>query len=246
MSLSRMLLLVSLLLPLGVTQAAETSAEQAIRNSLAMYFPDMKPDSIMPTPVEGLYEVVFGPRLVYITADGRFLLRGSIIDLKNSNNVTAPRINAIKAAAVDAVGEANMIIYEPDKARYTISVFTDIDCVYCRKLHSKMADYLRHGIRIRYLFYPRTGLGSESFAKAEAVWCAEDRQTAMTRAKRDQAIDMKTCPNPVRDHLALGQMLNIHGTPALVLQDGEILPGYVPPARLAAKLAKRFPAQGGQ
>jgi len=232
---------VLLLFTLVVARAAEDAPEAAIRASLAVFLPDLKPDSISATPVAGLYEVVFGPRLLYMTADGRFLVQGSILDLEQNANITEPRRNAVKARAVDAIGEDNMIIYEPEKTRYTITVFTDIDCAYCRKLHASLDEYLKRGIRIRYLFYPRAGRDSESYAKAVAVWCADDRKAAMTKAKKGEPIAMKTCPNPVSDHMDLGRLLSIRGTPALVLQDGEILPGYVPPAQLAAALAERFP-----
>lgn len=241
MTSSRLLVFVLLLFVLVSVRAAENAPEETIRASLAVFLPDLKPDSISATPVDGLYEVVFGPRLLYMTADGRFLVQGSILDLEQNANITEPRRNAVKARAVDAIGEENMIIYAPEKTRYTVTVFTDIDCAYCRKLHASLSDYLAQGIRIRYLFYPRAGLDSESYAKAVSVWCADDRKAAMTKAKKGEPIEMKTCPNPVSDHMNLGRLLSIRGTPALVLEDGDIIPGYVPPSQLAAALAERFP-----
>jgi thiol:disulfide interchange protein DsbC len=128
------------------------------------------------------------------------------------------------------------VIFAPDKPKHTVTVFTDIDCGYCRKLHREIDGYLKAGIRVRYLFFPRAGLGSESFNEAVSVWCAADRQQAMTDAKAGKPIEAKTCENPVIDHMQLGESLQISGTPAIVLESGDLVPGYVPAERLAAML----------
>jgi thiol:disulfide interchange protein DsbC len=122
-------------------------------------------------------------------------------------------------------------------------VFTDIDCGYCRKLHSQIKDYDRQGIQIRYLFYPRAGMDSESARKAEAVWCAKDRHQAMSDAKRGKSVSYRRCDNPVREHYLLGQAVGVTGTPALVLENGELIPGYIPPNRLRRLLDEKFPAE---
>jgi thiol:disulfide interchange protein DsbC len=221
--------------------AEEDAAETRIRNSLAVLLPGLQPDSIRPTPVESLYELVFGTRVIYITADGRFLVQGKLVDLETRSEITDQRLSALRVAAVEAIGEDNMVVYGPADARHTITVFTDIDCGYCRKLHAEMDDYNRLGIRVRYLFYPRAGVGSESYDKAVSVWCADDRNAAMDQAKAGRDLPRKTCETPVEEHYALGQEFRIQGTPALVLEDGEVLPGYVP----ADKLAKALDTQKG-
>jgi thiol:disulfide interchange protein DsbC len=213
-----------------------TAAETRIRNSLGVLLPGLVPDSIRPTPVEGLYELVFGTRIIYITVDGRFLVQGKLVDLETRSEITEERLSALRVAAVEAVGEDNMVVFGPADARHTITVFTDIDCGYCRKLHAEMDDYNRLGIRVRYLFYPRAGVGSESYDKAVSVWCADDRNAAMDVAKAGREVPRKTCEAPVQEHYALGQEFRIQGTPALVLEDGEVLPGYVPADKLAKAL----------
>ena len=221
--------------------ADEDTAETRIRNSLGVLLPGLVPDSIRPTPIEGMYELAFGPRIVYITADGRFLVQGKLVDLETRSEITEERLAALRVAAVEAVGEDNMVVFGPADPRHTITVFTDIDCGYCRKLHSEMDDYERLGIRVRYLFYPRAGVGSESYDKAVSVWCADDRNAAMDLAKAGREVPRKTCETPVEEHYALGQDFRIQGTPALVLDDGEVLPGYVP----ADKLAKALDSKKG-
>lgn len=237
---TRMMLAASLLLGSSAVMAeAADPAIEAIRASLAKTMPTLKTDSIEPSPVPGLYEVMVGPRLIYISGDGKYLMMGEMTDLATGDNLSEPKMRAANLAAVNGAGEENMVIFGPDDAKHTISVFTDIDCGYCRKLHSEMDAYNAAGIRVRYLFYPRAGVGSEAYNKGVSVWCADDRRQAMTDAKSGKKLEAKTCPNPVSDHYELGQLLSLRGTPALVLDDGEMVPGYVPANRLKLMLDER-------
>jgi thiol:disulfide interchange protein DsbC len=223
----------------GTAPAAEDPAAERIRNSLAVLLPTIAPDSVRATPVPGLYEVAFGPRLVYVSEDGRFLVQGSIVDLEKRENITEPRLADIKRATLEAVGEENMLSFGPADARYTISVFTDIDCGYCRKLHEEVGAFNEAGIRVRYLFYPRAGQGSPSYAKAVSSWCADDPKKTFTEAKQGKEIPAKSCDNPVDEHLELGRQFGVQGTPTIILDDGESLPGYVPAGRLKQLLESR-------
>ena len=222
-----------------MAEEKDASGVQKVRQNLAEMLPGLTLGDINPTPAAGLYEVMVGQRIIYVTEDGRYLVQGSLIDLKEKKNLTEPRLNSIKASAVAAVGEDNMVIFGPQDAKHTITVFTDIDCGYCRKLHSEMAGYNDEGIRIRYLFYPRAGLNSSSYRKAVTVWCSDDRKDAMTQSKSGVTLDEKSCANPVSNHLELGEQLGVSGTPAMVLESGEMIPGYVPPKRLSALLEKK-------
>lgn len=223
----------------AVHAAVDPDVEKRIRNALAMLLPGLTPDEVRATPIDNLYEVTFGTRLVYITPDARFLLQGKIIDLETRTEITDQRLSELKLAALAEVGEDRMVSYGPADARHTITVFTDIDCGFCRKLHAEMASYGQQGIRIRYLFYPRAGLGSPSYVKAVSVWCADDRKAAMDAAKAGRDIPVRECENPVAEHHALGDAIGIRGTPALVLDDGEVLPGYVPADKLRRALDQR-------
>ncbi len=216
----------------GAALAEEAERMAQVKERIEGLFPGTPADKINPSPVEGIFEVMIGPKVVYVSGDGRFLLRGDIIDLETQKNLTEPRQNEAQAAAVAAVGEDNMIIFGDKGAKHEITVFTDIDCGYCRKLHDEMEAYNEEGIRVRYLFFPRAGINSDSYNKAVSVWCADDRNKAMTMAKSGQEVESKRCENPVQEHMALGQVLSVRGTPALVLEDGRMLPGYVPAKRL--------------
>jgi len=222
----------------------DATIEKRIRGSLQALLPNLVPDDVRKTPVKDLYEVTVGTRVIYLTGDGRFLLQGSLIDLKTRTEITAQRLSALKLSALAKVGEDSMVIFGPKDAKHTVTVFTDIDCGYCRKMHGDMAQYTDQGIRIRYLFYPRAGVGSDSYDKAVSVWCADDRNAAMDTAKAGRPVEKRSCDNPVAQHHALGQALGLQGTPSIILQDGQTLPGYVPADRLRELLDQRLAALG--
>jgi len=212
---------------------ADRAADEAsIRQALG----DVKPASVEPTPVAGLYEVVVGSNVVYMSADGRYMLQGELVDVQNHVSLTEPRRRQVTRTAIDSIGEDKMIVFKPEKVEHVVTVFTDIDCGYCRKLHNEMDQYLNEGIKVRYMMFPRAGVGSESYKKAVAVWCAEDRNGAMTDAKTGKAVEMKSCDNPIDQHMELVRQLGARGTPFIVLEDGSTQPGYVPAKRLSQLL----------
>jgi len=217
----------------GSSVLADRAADEAsIRQALG----DVKPASVEPTPVAGVYEVVVGSSVVYMSADGRYMLQGELVDVQNRVSLTEPRRRQVTRTVIDSVGEDKMIVFKPEKEKHAVTVFTDIDCGYCRKLHNEMDQYLNAGIKVRYMMFPRAGVGSESYKKAVAVWCAEDRNGAMTDAKNGKAVEMKSCDNPIDQHMDLVRQLGARGTPFIVLEDGSTQPGYVPAKRLSKLL----------
>jgi len=215
---------------------AEKTDLATARKNIAKLFNGVTADKIMPSPIDGLYQVSVPPRLFYVSANGRYIVKGDLIDTVANENVSRVARNQSRKMAIDAVDEDSMIIFGDKSLKHTVTVFTDIDCGYCRKLHSEVKKYNDLGIRIRYMFYPRAGIGSSSFKKAEAVWCSKDKAKAMTEAKNNIAVKSEKCKNPVAQQYTLGQMMGINGTPALVLEDGTVIPGYIPAARLSEGL----------
>ena len=193
-----------------------------------------KLDDLRPSPVPGMFEYSQGAEISYITADGKFFFDGNVYDMTTRENLTEVRRNQARVALINAVPESQMLIFSPKNPTYTITVFTDVDCQYCRKLHSEMAELNKLGIRVRYMFYPRTGPNTESWRKAEVVWCSADRNEALTRAKAGGALDMnKTCgATPVAREYALGQSIGVRGTPEIVTESGDVINGYMPPQEL--------------
>jgi thiol:disulfide interchange protein DsbC len=212
--------------------ADQAADEAAIRKTLGQ----VKADVIAPTPVPGIYEVVSGSHVVYMSADGRYMFQGELMDMLTRVSLTEPRRRETTLAMIEAVDEAQMIIYEPKKTRHTITVFTDIDCGYCRKLHNEMDEYLDAGFRVRYMMFPRAGKGSSAYKKAVAVFCADDRNKALTDAKNGKSIDMKTCDTPIDIHMTLVEQLGARGTPFIIFENGQTQPGYVPAKQMAKVL----------
>jgi thiol:disulfide interchange protein DsbC len=197
-----------------------------------------KLEDLRPSPVPGIYQFVQGADVSYLTADGKFFIDGNVYDMKSRANLTEELRAHARMALVGAVPESEMLIFSPPNPRYTITVFTDVDCAYCRKLHGDMAELNRLGIRVRYLFYPRTGPNTESWHKAEVVWCSPNRNDALTRAKAGAALDLnKTCgATPVKREYDLGQAVGVRGTPAILTDSGEFIAGYMPPRELLEQI----------
>ena len=207
------------------------------RALIASKVPGAKAEDVRATPIPGLYEVMRGTDAAYITADGKYAIAGDLFDLRSNVNLTDNERRAARLKLLDQIPESQMVIFGAKSEPHTITVFTDVDCPYCRKLHSQIADYNRLGIRVRYMFYPRTGPNTPSWTRAEEVWCSSDRHTALTEAKLGETLHVKVCPNtPVAREYELGRELNIEGTPAIVLGNGDMLPGYVSPTELAQLL----------
>ncbi len=200
--------------------------------------PGAKLEDLRPSPVPGLYEFMQGAELSYLTADGKFFIDGNIYDMDTRQNLSEAQRAQARLALIAAVPESQMIIFTPENPRYTITVFTDVDCGYCRKLHSEIAEINKLGVRVRYMSYPRTGPGTESWHRAEAVWCAGNRNEALTRAKAGAAVDTtKICPsNPVEREYALGQAVGVRGTPTIVSDTGDLISGYMPARELVQQL----------
>lgn len=217
---------------------AVAQADEDPRAVIAKQFPGTRVEDIRPTPVAGLYELSRGTEIVYVTADGKYALNGDLINTSNNDNISEGHRRATRAKLINAIPESEMLVFGPRDPKYTVTVFTDVDCAYCRQLHSQIADYNRLGIRVRYLFYPRTGPNTESWTKAEEVWCSSNRNEALTLAKRGLPIKAKACPNPVARHYALGQDFALQGTPAIVLANGDLIGGYMTPVELAKELQK--------
>lgn len=227
---------VALVASLGLSMQAANADEAAIRQSITKSMPSVKIESVKPSEVKGLYEVIVGSSILYVSEDGKYLLQGRLIDVDAHKDLTEEKLGGTRKLAIEKVGQDNMIVFKPKIAKYKVSVFTDIDCGYCRKLHSEIDQYLAEGITIQYLFFPRAGKGSDSYNKAVSVWCAKDRNAALTAAKKDQKIEAKTCDNPVDEHMQLGADFDVKGTPMIVTEKGNIYPGYLPAKQLVELL----------
>jgi thiol:disulfide interchange protein DsbC len=212
---------------------------EAVKKSLTKALPDISISEIKPSPIAGVYEVVADLQVIYVTADGKFLLMGDLVDLGTRSNLSAVKRSGLTKHAIDAIGEANMVVIGPANAKHTITVFTDVDCPYCAKLHLEVPQLVKEGVKVRYLLYPRTGIGSDTYNRSVAAWCSKEPATAIGTLKAGGKIEMKTCANPVKRHYELGQALHISGTPTIILDNGKIIPGYMPAANLLSMLGMK-------
>lgn len=229
-------LLISLVfMPFGA-YAGEKEDIKAIKAVFNNIMPGSTPDIVSPSALDGLYEVVFGAQVLYMSPDGRYVIQGDLIDLVKKENITESARSVQRAKLVKGIEDGTSIIFEPIEVRHTITVFTDIDCGYCRKLHREIEQYMEQGIRVRYLAFPRSGVNTKSYYKAVTVWCSDDKQKALTDAKSGVAQETKECENPVSKHMKLAEQFGVSGTPTIVFENGDVVPGYVPAARLSKML----------
>lgn len=214
-------------------------AEADPRDAIAERLPGVKAEDVHDTPVPGLYEVAVGANVVYLSSEGRYLLQGELVDLEGNANLTEVRRGVLRRAVLNKMGKDRMIVFSPETVKHSVTVFTDIDCAYCRKLHREMADLNSLGIEVRYLFWPRSGPNTESWAKAERVWCSDDRNAALTLAKAGNPVRGEVCDGtPITDHYKLGRDVGLRGTPAIITENGRLISGYLPAPQLAAELDK--------
>lgn len=219
--------------------AVSALAEELTKEELATQLNGIEVSDISDSPVPGIYQVAIGANVAYVTTDGRYIIRGDIYDMETSANLTEDTRAQARVAMLDSVDPASMIVFKPadGNVKHTVTIFTDIDCGYCRQFHREIDKVTALGIEVHYLFYPRTGPNTESWTKADHVWCAADHNQALTRAKLGGEVPDASCGNtPVEAHYTLGQRIGVRGTPAVFNEAGELIGGYLPPAELAKVL----------
>ena len=222
------------ILPLAHVPAAEIPA--ALAEVLADVFAGEVPDEVVPAELDGFYQVVRGQNVFYFSADGRYALRGDLFDIEQGRNLSEERRGQARLDVLGELGEESMIVFAPSPAKYAVTVFTDVDCGFCAQLHRQIVDYNRLGITVRYVAYPRAGIPSPTYDKMVSVWCADDPHQAIGDAKFGRSVPERACDNPIGAHYAAGQRIGVRGTPAILLDSGDLLGGYVPPDELITYL----------
>jgi len=234
-----------------VVDSKQILTEEEVKQKLTQRLQGIQITDVSLSPMEGFYQVFFGSQILYVSYDGNFIFTGNLLNLSGPKlaNLTndaidmkAAELAPQRAATIAALKETDMVVFKADDEKYKITVFTDVDCAYCRKLHKEMPQLNKLGITVRYLAFPRAGLGSSSYHKLVSVWCADDRQQAMNNAKLERKFIAKTCENPVASQYGLTREFGLSGTPAIILDDGELLAGYLPAQRLAEHLNNKAAA----
>ena len=220
------------LLSLSASVFADKDRHGQMLHSLRTVLPDLDVTEVRQSRIAGLYEIMLGADVIYASADGRYILQGDLIDLKRKKNLSEEQRTQARAQILRDIPNNEMITFSPANPRHSIYVFTDISCGYCRKLHQDMLELNAHGIAVHYLAFPRQGPDSANARNMSSIWCANDRHRAMTDAKLGRGVKDKTCINPVIRQFELGRTMGVGGTPAVYLQDGRQIGGYLPAAEL--------------
>jgi thiol:disulfide interchange protein DsbC len=217
---------------------ADKVAEAQVRKALQTIDPKLQVDYISAAPMRGFREVIVGGQPVYVSDDGTYLIQGQVIDLAARSDVAqnSAGLKQYRANLIASVPQSQRIIFAPPNPKYTVSVFTAVDCAYCRRLHSQIAEYNKLGIAVEYMAYPRAGIGGQDYKDLVSVWCAANQKQALTDAKAGKPIAAKTCDNPVEKEYNIGVRVGVTGTPGVFTQDGVMLGGYLDPSQMRARL----------
>lgn len=210
--------------------------------AIARLNPDVEVEHVGAAPIPGFREAIVGGQVIYITDDGRYLFLagtgGALLDTQTQKNLSEGALGGMRNKLLATIPASERIVFAPPNPKHTVTVFTDVECGYCRKLHSEIKDYNAQGIAVEYLAFPRMGLGSEDFKKMVSVWCAPDRKAALTQAKTTGKVVEKNCKNTVTMQYNVGQRVGLTGTPMIIAADGTQMGGYVPPKALREALDK--------
>jgi thiol:disulfide interchange protein DsbC len=237
-----------LIVPLSVNLAVSVAQEDGAltKEELAATLIGVEASGVDESPVSGMYEVAVGSNVAYVTTNGRYLLQGDLYDLTTNENITETRRARERIDVLAGVDSTDMIIFgpAPEDVKHTITIFTDLDCGYCRQFHREIAKVNEMGIEVHYLFYPRTGPDTDSWFKADKVWCSgsDERNSALTLAKLGGQVPEETCDtSPVANHYDLGNLVGVRGTPTVFSEAGVHLGGYLSPDDLLAALQELEP-----
>lgn len=228
----------SLLVLAASVQAADVDSQlESVRAKVSAMFDMIDPENVNPSPIGGWFTIQKGSVVAYISADGRYLLQGDLIDLDLQVNLSEQSRTDARRKLVGGLKDDESILFSPAEVKHSVTVFTDVDCTYCRKLHAQIDDYMDRGIAIRYVLYPRNGPASRAWSTSEDVLCSRDRNAALTAAKLDREFETSKCDTSMLTrHFTLGQDIGLNGTPAIVFEDGTMVAGYLAPAALSMRL----------
>ena len=214
---------------------------EAIKGGVKNLAPTADVTSIEKTPIKGISEIVINTgrsgEIYYISNDGKYLMNGNMFYTSSREDLTENKKSGIRKELLSDFGDGERIDFFPEEMLHHVTVFTDIDCGYCRKLHNEIDEYNKLGIGISYLFFPRSGVNTPSFDKAITVWCSDNKQEAMTNAKSGVSLENIKCDNPIKVQYDAGLAAGVTGTPALITDKGVMMPGYLPPSQLLQRLA---------
>lgn len=221
----------------GKIPAAGTPEARA-RAVIRSFNPNVKMDRVGPAPFPGYQEVIVEGQVLYVSDDGKYMMQGTVLDVASKKNLTEVSLARLRNDVLKGIPVSDRIVFGPADAKHRVVVLTDIECGYCRKMHSEIAEINKRGIAVEYLAFPRGGIGSEDYKTMVSVWCSADRRKALTDAKNGKPVPPRNCPSPVMAHYQAGLKMGLEGTPMVLAPDGTSLGGYLPPDMLLERITK--------
>lgn len=215
----------------SVKSGVDPAVANAIVERLRSARPDLEYTDIKNSPISGIHQVQVqnGP-VLYVVNQGEYFFDGALYQVRPGMFVNLREMEkaGLRVERITSLKPDDMIIFSPEvETRAVLNVFTDVDCGYCRKLHQEVPALNTAGVEVRYLAFPRAGVGSASYKKMVSAWCAQDQKAALTTLKTGAAIEENLCEgNPVAGQYLLAAELGVSGTPAIILRDGTLIPGY--------------------
>lgn len=225
---------------------SETSEQiQQVTAQLKKYFPEVRTQDVQHSKIKGIFQVTRGPSIVYVTEDARYIFSGDIIDINNKfENITEQSRRHARVSAIKDIAAKNAIIFAPKEVKNTVTIFTDVDCGYCRKLHGQIKAFNDKGIAVQYLAFPRSGPDTDSYKKAINIWCSDNKNQAMTTAKSGKPVKKQICDtHHINEQFQLGVLMGVNGTPTMILENGTVIPGYLTPEKLEQVIQKEMMSQ---
>ena len=221
-------------------QATELTLEQ-LKSQLARQLPNIAIQSITMDEDLGMFRVLTNDlEEIFVSLNGEYLVTGEKYRIEKRGKLTnLSKLERTKRqlVVIKQMPMEKLIVFPAQGERKAwVTVFTDIDCGYCRTFHRGMEEVTKLGIEVRYAAFPRSGIGTDSYHKAVNVWCAKNQQQAMTDAKMGKSVQSDKCVNPVQEHHTIGLRAGVRGTPTMFTSNDKVIPGYVPAARLAQML----------
>ena len=229
-----------------------------IKNQISLILPEGSSIlSIEKSEFPGIYKVFYGDiQPIYVSEEGSYFIYGNMFKIESNKimtggneagalftyypvikNITDLDITKRRITLMKDIKKENLISFEAKDQIFDLTVFTDVDCGYCRKLHNEIQQYNDLGITIRYAAFPRSGLGTDAFTKMVGAWCSVDSKKAITNLKGGKNPSLSFCDSqPVAKHYAIGKKLGVTGTPAIITETGDLLPGYYSAEDLLKKL----------
>ncbi|WP_222565201.1 DsbC family protein [Novilysobacter antarcticus] len=224
------------------TKPATGSPEERAVAAIAALNPEVKVDYIGKAPIPGFREAVVGGQVIYVSDDGNYLFfagaGGALLDTRTQKNLSEATLGGMRNKLLKTIPASERIVFAPPNPKHTVTVFTDVECGYCRKMHQEIKQYNAEGIAVEYLAFPRMGIGSDDYKQMVSVWCSPDRKSALTQAKSTGKVDSRNCKNTVADQYQVGQSVGLTGTPMIIARDGSQVGGYLPAKALRAALDK--------